>query len=170
MAIPAYLGEIRIFAGNFAPAGWSFCNGQLLPISQNQALFGLLGKTYGGDGLRFALPDLRGRAAVHLGADTWFKVQGSVHGEKVHTLTVAEMQDHAHEMQALGTAGTTNLPAGNMLATVAPNFLYGPLPAQPSHMSFETIGYTGGSKPHNNMQPYLALYYIIALSGALPPR
>ena len=121
-------------------------------------------------GRSFALPDLRGRGGGPSLGRYQFNALGSIHGEKVHPLTIAEMPDHTHEMHALGTAGTTNVPAGNMLATVAPNFLYGPLPAQSSHMNFETIGYTGGSKPHNNMQPFLGLHYIIALVGDLPPR
>lgn len=164
MAEP-FLGEIRLFGFTFAPEGWAFCDGQLLPINQNQALFALLGTTYGGNGsTTFALPDLRGRVAIHRSVSFPMGLTG---GEVTHTLTVDEMPTHTH--QALGSisAANTVLPANSVWA-VTDNPAYN----QSANTSMSPVGIssTGGSQPHNNMQPFLALNYCIALQGIFPPR
>ncbi len=163
MAEP-FLGEIRLVAFSFAPQGWALCNGQLLPIMQNQALYALLGTAYGGDGQRtFALPDLRGRAPVHIGNGiTW----GEVNGEEAHTLTVAEMPAHAHTAVG-GDAADATSPVNNYWATT-PDNAYGNSPNGQMHPS--AIQSTGGGQAHENMQPYLVLNFIIALQGIFPSR
>jgi microcystin-dependent protein len=163
MAEP-FLAEIKIVSFNFAPKGWALCNGQLLPINQNQALFSLLGTTYGGDGrVNFALPDLRGRVPAHFGEGL---VQGQEDGEETHTLTQAEMPQHSHLWQATNGNGTTPIP-GNDRLLAAFNNGYG---AGASPVSPPLLGIAGGSQPHTNMQPYLALNFIIALQGTFPPQ
>ncbi len=158
-----FLAEIRIVSFNYAPRGWAECNGQLLPINQNQALFSLLGTTYGGDGrVNFALPDLRGRVAMHTGASF---TQGQVGGETAHTLTTAELPTHTHPVTALTGAATTNAPAGNRLA-VQDN-LYAP-PANLVTLEPSAVTSIGGSQPHENRQPYLAVKFCIALIGIFP--
>jgi len=165
MATP-FIGQITLFAGNFAPRGWAFCEGQLLPIAQNTALFSILGTTYGGNGeTTFALPDLRGRAPIHHGqgpglSDRYLGEQG---GEETHELTTAELPLHSHPAGASGGAQTTNRPAG---AVPARGGVYAA--SQDTTMGGATAA--GGGQPHNTMQPYLALSYIIALEGIFPAR
>jgi microcystin-dependent protein len=166
MAEP-FLAELRLFSFNFAPKGWALCNGQLLPINQNQALFSLLGTTYGGDGrTSFALPDLRGRVPQHFGAGFTL---GQKLGEELHTLTTAEMPMHFHFANASTNAGSTNIPGGNVLGNSAPNNLYGPV-QNLGVMAAGTVTNTGGSQAHENRQPYLVLSYCIALQGIFPSQ
>jgi microcystin-dependent protein len=162
MAEP-FLSEIRLFSFNFPPKGWAFCNGQFLPINQNQALFSLLGTTYGGNGqTTFALPDLRGRCATHEGAGFTL---GQAGGQEAHTLTQNEMPQHLHFMQAASADGTLPIPGGNLLG----NFNNGYRGASNlTPLLGGTISNTGGSQPHLNMSPYLALNFCIALQGIFP--
>jgi len=163
MANP-YIAEIMIFGFGFAPRNWMFCNGQILAISTNQALFSLLGTVFGGDGrTTFGLPDLRGRAT--LGTGPGF-VQGQVGGEAAHTLTTAEIPQHTHLWQGNKVAGTVADPTGNALGG---NNIYAPN-AAPAAMNAGTIGAAGGSQPHPNMSPYLVLNYCIATQGIFPSR
>jgi microcystin-dependent protein len=168
MAQP-YVGEIRIFAGNFAPAGWMFCEGQLLPISENETLFNLIGTTYGGDGQStFALPDLRGRIPLHFGNGFTLAETGGV---ETVTLTVSQMAAHGHPLLATSSFSSTSSPQGNVAAAL--NVVnvdpYGS--DQPfSPVSPASVGPTGGSQPHNNFQPYLCLDFIISLFGIFPSQ
>ena len=168
MAQP-YIGEIRMFAGNFAPAGWMFCEGQLLPISENETLFQLIGTTYGGDGeSTFCLPDLRGRIAMHQGNGFILAETG---GAESITLTTQQIPSHAHPMLASPNAGDLNAPAGAMLARPAstqPGVRAYAATATNVAMHPQAIGLTGGSQPHENMQPYLCVNYIISLFGIFP--
>ncbi|MGR9087928.1 MAG: phage tail protein [Gammaproteobacteria bacterium] len=165
MAEP-FLSEIRIMSFGYAPKGWAQCNGQLLPINQNQALFSLLGTTYGGDGrTTFALPDLRSRIPLHVGNSHGLGESG---GEQYHTLTIPEMPEHAHPVMATGSAAETNNGASAFLASV--NNAYTASPANLVTMAAEEVGTAGGSQPHSNMQPFLALNFCIALQGVFPPR
>lgn len=167
MAQP-YVGEIRMFAGNFAPAGWMFCEGQLLPISENETLFQLIGTTYGGDGQStFALPDLRGRIPVHQGNGFILAETG---GAEEITLTVPQIPAHSHPLlatlnSASGTAPSPNvLPGVGATSTITP---YGAdQPTTPLHPS--SVGPVGGSQPHTNFQPYLCVDFIISLFGIFP--
>lgn len=160
-----FLGEVKIVSFNFPPKFWALCNGQLLPINQNQALFSLLGTTYGGNGqTNFALPDLRGRAPRHRGQS----VQGQQAGQENHTLSINEMPAHNHIVQAMPTSGTTLLAAGQVLAKRAAEVYAAPNNLAPMHSG--TTSNTGGSQAHNNMQPFLALNFCIALSGIFPSR
>jgi microcystin-dependent protein len=160
------MSEVKIISWNFAPQGWAFCNGQFLPINQNQALFSLLGTTYGGNGqTTFALPDLRGRASIHVGAGF---IQGQAGGEEFHTVSMSQMPAHNHMINASSTAGNTNDPSAHLLAANA-----SPIYKQPSSlvaMTPENITNTGGSQPHENRQPFLVLNFIIALQGVFPSR
>lgn len=173
-----YIGEIRLFAGNFAPKDWAFCNGQLMSIAQNTALFSLLGTTYGGDGkTTFALPDLQGRVPVHAGAGQGLteRTLGEQGGEPYVTLLSTEMPYHTHQAMAVAAIGTTTDPTGGVWAESIKQGRGGtqtPLyaPTVNASMSMNAVGVAGGSQPHNNMQPYLALNYIIALNGIYPPR
>jgi microcystin-dependent protein len=160
-----YLSEIKIMAFGFAPRGWAQCNGQLLPISQNQALFSLLGTIYGGDGIRtFALPNLQGRTAIHTGRGY---DPGQPGGAQAHALSMAETPgQHTHAAVGTETAGDSPIPAGNYLG--AADNLYGPL-ASTTPLQAAAVVPTGG-QPHNNMQPYLVLNFCIALQGIFPPR
>jgi microcystin-dependent protein len=164
MAQP-YVGEIRMFAGNFAPAGWMFCEGQLLPIVENETLFQLIGTTYGGDGqTTFALPDLRGRIPLHMGGGFTLAEQG---GAESVTLTVAQIPAHSHPMLAAGTTGNLASPGGSVLANslnVTPYINDAPT----GNMNAAAIGAAGGSQPHNNFQPYLCVDFIISLFGIFP--
>src|SRR5205814_8229535 len=159
MAEP-FLSEIRIMSFVFAPKGWALCNGQLLPINQNQVLFALLGTTYGGDGrVNFALPDLRSRAPVHMGSQTTLGERG---GEESHTLNISEMAAHSHSPS--GNSGTSNagLPTNNTWAADASN----PYSNAPNtSMNPAAVLPSGGSQPHLNMQPYLVLNTVIAQQG-----
>src|SRR3954469_8074869 len=150
MAEP-FLSEIRLMSFNFAPKGWAECNGQLLPINQNQALFALLGTMYGGDGrVNFALPDLRGRVPMHLGNG---HTQGERAGEEIHTVSLSEMPTHLHQEQATSTAGTLPSAAGNMLAKAQNQYVDG-VPA-PTTLAPASITSVGGSQPHENRMPHL---------------
>jgi len=167
-----YLGEIRMFAGNFAPAGWAICDGSLLSINNNQALFALLGTMYGGDGITtFALPDLRGRVAVNAGQGVGLTSRsvGEMGGEEFHTLTVSEMPTHSHTMAADTTVGSSDRPANGVIARNAAGVpQYGT--DQNAVMKTNTIGATGGGNSHNNMQPYTVVTFIIALQGVFPSQ
>lgn len=169
MADP-FVAEIRIFPFNFAPKGWAWCDGQLMPISQNTALFSLLGTMYGGDGKStFALPDLQGSAPIHSGQGPGLSeyFQGQQSGSETVTLLLSEIPAHSHTLSASTEAGSTNLPAGAFTGTGSA--LYGPA-ANLQSMSFQALAPAGGDLPHNNMQPYLTLYFNIALQGVFPPR
>jgi microcystin-dependent protein len=170
MAEP-FLSEIRIMSFVFAPKGWALCNGQLMPINQNQALFSLLGTTYGGDGrVNFGLPDLRGRVPIHMGSGFTLGEKG---GEQAHTLSIAEIPTHQH----LGTASSTQAPqaGGNtptntkILAQARASFLYGPATGLIA-MAPNEIGSVGGSQAHLNMEPFLVLSFCIALQGIFPSQ
>ena len=163
MAQP-YVGEIRMFAGNFAPAGWMFCEGQLLPISEYETLFNLIGTTYGGDGQStFALPDLRGRLPMHQGSGFTLAEQG---GAEEITLTVSQIPAHSHPMLATTGAGNSTNPQGAYLAQpVASIYNQG---TNPVNMAPQAITSTGGSQPHTNFQPYLCVDFIISLFGIFP--
>lgn len=164
MAQP-YVGEIRMFAGNFAPVGWMFCEGQLLAISENETLFQLIGTTYGGDGQStFALPDLRGRIPLHQGNGFALAQTGGV--EEV-TLTVQQIPAHAHALLAtINQASATN-PTSALLAKPDKN-LYRPEPASVVGLAAQSISPVGGSQPHVNLQPYLCIDFIISLFGIFP--
>jgi len=160
-----YVGEIRIFAGNFAPAGWMFCDGQLLPISEYETLFNLIGTTYGGDGQStFALPDMRGRLPIHMGSGF---VQGQIGGAETVTLTTNQIPAHPHTVLATTNSNTASLPGGNFLAS-GPD-IYDQNKSGNTTMA-PAIGSTGGSQPHNNFQPYLCLDFIISLFGIYPSQ
>ena len=162
MAEP-FLSEIRVMSFNFAPKGWAMCNGQLLPINQNQALFSLLGTTFGGDGrINFALPDLRGRTPIHVGDA---HVLGERSGEQAHTLTLSELPEHTHTLDGSSLDANTNLPANDLFANGAN--AYGP-PASLTALNPATNTSAGGSQGHPNMQPFLTLTFCIALQGIFP--
>jgi microcystin-dependent protein len=163
MAQP-YIGEFRMFAGNFAPSGWMFCEGQLLPISEYETLFQLIGTTYGGDGQStFALPDLRGRIPIHMGNGFTLAETGGV--EQV-TLTTNQIPAHNHTLRGVSTAANKNSPTGNHLAALGSNFLY--IADVVTDSTSATIGQVGGNQPHSNMQPYLCLNFIISMFGIFP--
>ncbi len=167
-----FIGQIMMFGGNFAPRGWAFCDGDILPISQNQSLYSLLGTTYGGDGrTSFALPDLRGRTPIHVGnSNGQVHLLGQKGGEETHTLDAAEMPQHTHALQAAGSPATTNVPTGGLLAqTPATDPYYNAL-SSPANMSNTTPLAVGGGQAHNNMQPTLVLNFCIALQGLFPSR
>ncbi len=164
-----FLAEIRIVGFNFAPRGWAFCDGQILPINQNQSLYSLLGTTFGGDGrTSFALPDLRGRTPIHKGSSN-----GSIHslgeksGEETHTLSAAEMPQHTHSVQASTDPSDSQDPTNNVLAKSGQIYR-----ASSNHVDMVsgTMTNTGGGQAHDNMQPFLALNFCIALQGLFPPR
>jgi len=164
MAQP-YVGEIRMFAGNFAPAGWMFCEGQLLPISENETLFQLIGTTYGGDGeSTFALPDLRGRIPIHQGNGFILAETG---GAEEITLTVNQIAAHSHPLLASGAPAQQSNPAGLVLAPVTGTDIYG-ADTPFVNMSPQAISSVGGSQPHTNFQPYLCVDFIISLFGIFP--
>lgn len=165
MAEP-FLSEVRIMSFVFAPRGWALCNGQLLPINQNQALFSLLGTTFGGDGrVNFALPDLRGRTPIHVGSGHTLGERG---GEQAHTLSIAELPTHTHVLQGTAT-GPSNTTSDNtkLLGPSAPQPLYG-APANLVAMAPQAVANVGGSQAHLNMQPFLTLSFCIALQGIFP--
>jgi microcystin-dependent protein len=164
MAEP-FLSEIKIVSFNFPPKGWALCNGQFLPINQNQALFALLGTTYGGNGqTTFALPNLQGRVAMHTGA----RNLGEAGGEQAHTLTQAEMPQHTHPLNASDANATTGDPTGAVLARATTPMHRAPTALTTLHPN--TISNVGGGQPHDNMQPYLTLNFVIALVGIFPSQ
>lgn len=164
MAQP-YVGEIRMFAGNFAPAGWMFCEGQLLPISENETLFQLIGTTYGGDGeSTFALPDLRGRIPIHQGNGFILAETG---GAEEITLTVQQIPAHSHPLLATQTVANDQTPSQNILAQTGTFDGYQSSPPSAT-MAPQSIGPVGGSQPHTNFQPYLCIDFIISLFGIFP--
>lgn len=165
-----FIAEIRIFAGNFAPRSWAFCNGQLLPISQNTALFSLIGTTYGGDGrTTTALPNLQGRAPMHPGRGPGLTARrlGERGGSETITLSEAQMPQHTHTLIGSQEDAGATTPQNNHLA--AGNQIYGAA-SNLVPMATQALPNTGGSQAHNNMQPYLAINYIIALQGLYPSR
>lgn len=166
-----FIAEIRIFAGNFAPRGWAFCNGQLLPIAQNTALFSLIGTTYGGDGrTTTALPDLQGRAAMHPGRGPGLTDRrlGQKGGVEMVTLSEAQMPSHTHAMMANPNPGEAPGPgSGNALARSVGGAVYGPAN---NLVSLAPLPSAGGGQAHDNVQPYLAINFIIALVGLYPSR
>jgi microcystin-dependent protein len=170
--IGPFIGEIMLISCNFPPKGWAFCNGQLLPINQNQALFSLLGTNYGGDGrVTFALPDLRDRVPLHFGQGPGLTLRsvGERQGEAAHTLTLAEAPAHAHGVRASSALGTSVSPTGMVPAknpAQYPQYAAGP----DLVMSTSAIGGVGGSQAHPNVQPCLGLYYCIALVGVYPSQ
>ncbi len=165
MAEP-FLGELKIVPFNFAPQGWAMCNGQFLPINQNQALFSILGTTYGGNGqTTFALPDLRGRAPCHMGQGL---ILGQAGGQEFHTVTQSEMPLHTHFAQGSTNTGNSQTGAGNVLGVVASRLYTDP--ANLVTLSPSTITNVGGSQPHENRQPFLTLNIIIALIGIFPSQ
>jgi microcystin-dependent protein len=159
-----YVGEIRMFPGNFAPAGWALCDGSLLPISGNDTLFNLIGTTYGGDGQStFALPDLRGRIPAHMGAG--YTLAEAI-GQETVTLTVSQIPAHTHAPQGSSNAGSKSTPAGNVWGASALHQFSSAAPAVT--LDPAAVGVAGGSQPHDNMSPYLVINFIISLFGIYP--
>jgi microcystin-dependent protein len=173
MADP-FVAEIRIFPFNFAPKGWAWCDGQLLPLSQNTALFSLLGTTYGGDGKsNFALPDLQGRAPMHPGQGPGLSLHdlGETGGSETVTLLESEIPAHSHALMSLGAPGNRSNPIGNSISRPDTGNGYVPPAGAPLvAMAPEALPPAGGDQPHNNLQPYLTFYFCIALQGVFPPR
>jgi microcystin-dependent protein len=167
-----FIGEIRMFAGNFAPAGWAFCDGTTLPISENDTLFLLIGTTYGGDGeTTFNLPDLRGRAPIHMGtgsSGTTYQL-GESGGVESVTLTTSQIPQHTHALQATTATGTQPNPGGNVLANSQ-----GPQPyiqeGPDGNLDAQALSTAGGSQPHDNLQPYLGINFILSLFGTYPSQ
>lgn len=171
MADP-FVAEIRIFPFNFAPRGWAWCDGQLLPLSQNTALFSLLGTTYGGNGKsNFALPDLQGRAPMHPGQGPGLSLHdlGETGGSETVTLLESEIPSHSHAVSASIADGISQTPANEKLATGVGVANFGPS-ASLVMMNPSALAPAGGDQPHNNMMPYLTFYFCIALQGVFPPR
>ncbi|HET9050305.1 MAG TPA: tail fiber protein [Candidatus Dormibacteraeota bacterium] len=161
-----YIGEIRMFAGNFAPVGWAFCDGAIIPISENDALFNLIGTTYGGDGqTTFALPNLSSRVPVHVGPGF---ALGQAAGAESVTLTTSQIPAHGHVPQASGSAAASTTPQGNVWAAAADTPYSASAPTAP--MSATAIGSAGGSQPHDNMLPFLCVNFIISLFGVFPSQ
>jgi microcystin-dependent protein len=161
-----FMGEIRIFSFNYSPRGWAMCNGQLLPINQNQGLFSLLGTTFGGDGrVNFALPDFRDRVPIHFGSDF---VLGQRGGEVIHTLTISEMAQHTHPLWASQDIANSQNPTGNVLASNQSELFAGT--GTLMALSPLSITNSGGSQAHENRQPYLTLNFCIALQGIFPSQ
>jgi microcystin-dependent protein len=173
MADP-FVAEIRIFPFNFAPKGWAWCDGQLLPLSQNTALFSLLGTTYGGNGeSNFALPDLQGRTSMHPGQGPGLSLHdlGETGGSETVSLLESEIPSHAHALRASAEDGELTAPSANrVLARSIGSFAYQSTMSGLVAMSDQALAPAGGDQPHNNMQPYLTFYFCIALQGVFPPR
>jgi len=161
-----FLGELKIISWNFPPKGWAFCNGQLMPINQNQALFSILGTTYGGDGRQtFGLPNLQGRTPMHVGNGLSL---GELGGESAHTLNISELPTHTHAANASSSTSNSASPAGNFWGNAG---LASYNSAAPNNaLSPSALAATGGNQPHDNMQPYLVLNVIIALQGIFPTQ
>lgn len=169
MADP-FVAEVRIFPFNFAPRGWAWCNGQLLPLSQNTALFSLLGTTYGGNGFsNFALPDLQGRASMHPGQGPGLSLHdlGETGGSETVTLLESEIPAHSHAVSGTDRPGNSGTPVAN---SPARSSFYNNAEVPSAAMSPSALTPAGGSLPHNNLQPYLTFYFNIALQGVFPPR
>jgi microcystin-dependent protein len=165
--VDPFLGEIRIFGGNFAPQGWAACDGALLPISQNEALYSLLGTTFGGDGQStFGLPDFRGRMPVHVGNGI---VYGEIAGSETVTVTQTQLPFHSHAVMAQSAAGSTPSPKGAFWAATGSTQEYSTTTPD-TVMNAGTLQSTGSGKPHDNIMPYLTLMFIIALNGVFPPH
>lgn len=163
-----FLSEIRIMSFGFPPRGWALCNGQLLPINQNQALFSLLGTTYGGDGRQtFGLPNLQGRAPIHMGGGHTLGERG---GEQAHTLSISEVPTHVHTANGSSLDGDQPAPAGNLLAGTGTAQLYSGSSSNLTALLPSTVGNVGGSQAHLNMQPFLVLNFCIALQGIFPSQ
>lgn len=161
-----FLAEVRMVGFNFAPRGWAFCDGQILPINQNQSLYSLLGTTYGGDGrTSFALPDLRGRTPIHVGQG---HREGQKSGEETHTLSASEMPRHTHVLHGSSSEGDAPVPSGHVLARTPPMIYRSPANLTP--LASGTVTNVGGGQAHENMQPYLAVNFCIALQGLFPSR
>ena len=168
-----FIAEIRIFAGSFAPRGWAFCNGQLLPIAQNTALFSLIGTTYGGDGrTTTALPNLEGRAPMHPGNGPGLSSRrlGERGGAEAITLSEAQMPNHPHRVAVLNAQGNDTVPTGNLLARGTAGLTPYTAAGSATQMNGGALVGSGGGQPHNNMHPYLTLNFIIALVGVYPSR
>jgi microcystin-dependent protein len=162
-----FMGEVKLISWNFAPQGWAFCSGQFLPINQNQALFSILGTTYGGNGqTTFALPDLRGRVPIHTGPSSTL---GQAGGQEAHTLTQQEMPAHNHVLQGSTNANNFVAPSNTTMSGLGAVSIYAPA-ASLTTLLPATISNTGGSQPHMNMQPYTVVNFIIALQGIFPSR
>jgi len=162
-----FLSEIRIMSFGFAPKGWALCNGQLLPINQNQALFSLLGTTYGGDGrVNFALPNLQGNVPIHMGSGHTLGEKGGGQG---HTLSISELPTHTHVLNGTSNTGTLIIAAGNLLGTT-PTQEYQAPDSNLTAMNPASIANVGGSQAHLNMQPFLVLTFAIALQGIFPSQ
>ena len=160
-----FLAEIRICSFGFPPKGWALCNGQILPINQNQALFALLGTTFGGDGrVNFALPDLRGRTPIHVGGGHTLGERG---GEQAHTLSIAEIPTHSHPLQGSGDNAAAGNPTGNVYAKSAVP-VYSSNATAAVAMNAGAVANTGGSQAHLNMQPFITVSFVIALQGIFP--
>jgi len=172
--VDPFVAEIRIFAFNFAPKGWAFCDGQILPLSQNTALFSLLGTTYGGDGKsNFALPNLQGAAPMHPGQGPGLSLYdlGESGGSDTITLLESEIPAHSHNLVANSLIGNTHDPTNNALSRSGGGFAYQSNSTQNLvAMAGQAISPAGGDQPHNNLQPYLTLNFCIALQGVFPPR
>ena len=163
-----FQGEIRMLSGTNVPSGWALCNGQFMPIAGNQSLFSLLGTTYGGDGVNnFALPDLRGRVALHLGNG---HTQGEKAGQQAVTLSISQLPEHLHSARASGSTADANAAAGNLLAVSQANIYLNPNDVSPALTTLhpDTVTTVGGSQPHQNMQPFNTVNFIIALQGVYP--
>lgn len=172
MAEP-FIGEIRMFGGNFAPLGWAFCNGQLLAIAQYDALYALIGTTYGGDGqTTFALPDLRGRIPIHMGTGGGLspRTLGESSGTETVTLTSDQLPAHDHQFVGTTSAASAASPASALVATPTSVDLYRPATIPASNMAPGAIGMAGGSQPHDNIQPFQCISFIIALEGIFPTQ
>jgi microcystin-dependent protein len=168
-----FVAEIRIFPFDFAPKGWAFCDGQILPLSQNTALFSLLGTTYGGDGKsNFALPNMQGSAPMHPGQGNGLSLHdlGETGGSDTVTLLASEIPAHSHQVMAFNANGNRLTPVGNAISRVVGATPYIPPATLLVNMSDQAIAPAGGDQPHNNMQPYLTLNFCIALQGVYPPR
>jgi microcystin-dependent protein len=163
-----FLGEIKMFGGNFAIRGWAFCDGALLSIAQNDALFALLGTTFGGDGVTtFALPDFRGRVPIHTGAGF---LPGQRSGSETVSLTTQQIPSHTHLIAAANAATTSNPANAVVGGTTAGNELFTPSNTAPANLAANEMGSAGGNQPHNNMQPFLVVSFLIALEGIFPSQ